>query len=1058
MANSSGPGELIGSVVCTPSTPRVGESVLVEVKALDGRTYDPSDDVHVSINGTPGPRQWVQWAKPGPKALFVIASQSGISIERTLVKIQVSKPEKETDMFPFLRVLRRLNDPYRVEFHLEGMPLPRTTTQPRPDTQTQPEPGIRPRIETVTGDSAMIPKLKMRPKHQLTAKIVIDRPEGPPEFQWDFGDGEKVSSLRTLISHDFGRKLDRDRVRQSFDISMDFHRSDGTSGTVRRTIHFVNHYALAKQRGIIQPPVRSDLNAVFHRNQFRASLTVENVEDQAVHLTFRRIQPMLDDSSLPPLPKEAVNLEIPAKASRTVTVTVPVSKLPKEATGFAVHFGGTALGKPTRVSAYFDIPSRRKLKFVHISPEIEALLGHLVRHKLVSNPNVIDIHELEELAARDVLEMPSQGSPLWRLHGIRPRFKLGPITVKQASSVIEGAECDPDNLPDEVPQDFFCQATTETRWQPMPGRFLNARRGDIVLSPTGDTLIGSLLREVNPPQLHSHSGIMTRNYDQITHSTASEARLMAYPVGSIFGKPAPSDGHRPDVLKYLWPGVITQTVENAIHGEEFTDPDPFSFGKKYEIAGFDPNKMKVDMGVSEVLVFPFVVKPDPLTETSEIRQKLHQVADWALAQTGKGHYRFYCYTDPTIGATTPAPPSPSAWATGSLPTVCSSFIWLAVRQSGALMEGVDIEPQDVTLGAERAAGSQDGLYLYRAEERLAAGELMYYMLSQMVNEKLNDEGIFAEIGGWFADMADDVANQILNTFAIDWSDTEAKDSEAWRNTVDASAVSPDNLIFWDSPAAQGLYGFFEPLVYRPPRYEKVTVHRWRKVATRGTLTGTVLFDNQPVAQANLQIYDGKFTHSDGSGRFSLLDVPEGSYVLKASKVRDDGMYLSAELPDDGMYLSAELPVTIRGGETTDVTISLSLPDDMYRQAEIDINMSARDWEFGAAGYPWDSKNFFRILRVGPYDTHEETITNIVADDVHGRAIIKADWNLDKSITITLIGRMYEGSWDVDDLEIESLPKIFKVPAGGSGYWWHLRMGNNDYVDIYIKVKNVQQQA
>ena len=67
----------------------------------------------------------------------------------------------------------------------------------------------------------------------------------------------------------------------------------------------------------------------------------------------------------------------------------------------------------------------------------------------------------------------------------------------------------------------------------MPGRFMNARKGDVVLSPTGDTLIGNLLREVDPPQMHAHSGIMTRNYDQITHSTASEDRLLDYPNGSV---------------------------------------------------------------------------------------------------------------------------------------------------------------------------------------------------------------------------------------------------------------------------------------------------------------------------------------------------------------------------------------------------------------------------------------------------------------------------------------------------------------------------------------------
>ena len=200
------------------------------------------------------------------------------------------------------------------------------------------------------------------------------------------------------------------------------------------------------------------------------------------------------------------------------------------------------------------------------------------------------------------------------------------------------------------------------------------------------------------------------------------------------------------------------------------------------------------------------------------------------------------------------------------------------------MEGATIEPKDITGGAERAASTQDGLYLYRAGERRAAGELMYNMLCQMVDQKLADQGLLGEIAGFFSDMADDVANQILNTFATDWAAEDAKDSEAWKNTVDASAVAPDNIMFWDAPATQGLYGFFEPLVYRAPRYEKVTVHKWRKVATRGTLTGKVTFNNAAVAQANVQVYDGKFTFTDANGKFTLSQVPEGNYVMKVLKV------------------------------------------------------------------------------------------------------------------------------------------------------------------------------
>src|SRR5216110_1843687 len=91
-----------------------------------------------------------------------------------------------------------------------------------------------------------------------------------------------------------------------------------------------------------------------------------------------------------------------------------------------------------------------------------------------------------------------------------------------------------------------------------------------------------------------------------------------------------------------------------------------------------------------------VVKPDPLNETPAIRSQLHGIADFAAQQSGKTHYRFFCYTDPSIGLTHPAPPE-AKWAAGTFPTVCSSFIWLAIKQAGIAIEG-GLESSDIVGG------------------------------------------------------------------------------------------------------------------------------------------------------------------------------------------------------------------------------------------------------------------------------------------------------------------------------------------------------------------------
>jgi hypothetical protein len=42
-----------------------------------------------------------------------------------------------------------------------------------------------------------------------------------------------------------------------------------------------------------------------------------------------------------------------------------------------------------------------------------------------------------------------------------------------------------------------------------------------------------------------------------------------------------------------------------------------------------------------------IVKPDPMQETLDMRNKLKQVGSDARDEEGKSHYRFYCYTDPS---------------------------------------------------------------------------------------------------------------------------------------------------------------------------------------------------------------------------------------------------------------------------------------------------------------------------------------------------------------------------------------------------------------------------
>ena len=112
---------------------------------------------------------------------------------------------------------------------------------------------------------------------------------------------------------------------------------------------------------------------------------------------------------------------------------------------------------------------------------------------------------------------------------------------------VVGQECDPDNLSDNLSEGMVCQLTSESQWRFVPGRVLNAKKGDLVLSHDGQGMIGQMLQHLTPPQFYSHSGIMSKNHIELRHSTGSEEWLADRSPGS-------SSGFDPLALKYSGPG------------------------------------------------------------------------------------------------------------------------------------------------------------------------------------------------------------------------------------------------------------------------------------------------------------------------------------------------------------------------------------------------------------------------------------------------------------------------------------------------------------------------
>lgn len=426
-------------------------------------------------------------------------------------------------------------------------------------------------------------------------------------------------------------------------------------------------------------------------------------------------------------------------------------------------------------------------------------------------------------------------------------------------------------------------------------------------------------------------------------------------------------------------------------------------------------------------MFPVVVKPDPLLETQSIREQLHGLASAARKGAGrpgvnsKSHYRLFCYTDPAITFSDTGPTE--GWAAGTFPTVCSSFIWRELRLRDAQLEAAtdivqpgDLEQKDVDAGAEVRPLTRDGLYTYTAEERLTAGQWLWDRI---------DEDAFTK-AGWFGealtDAADDVANQLVNTFANDDAE-EGKDHEDWKDTAAADAISPDNILFWDGPKNGGLYGFVEPLNYREPRVETYPLSRWKKVLVRGAITGVVRRNGNPVAGATVWAYDGAKGSdvTDADGAYRLDDVGFGPYLLKTWK------------SVDGVHWSTQRKVDHQK-ETTVADFDLEPPAGVFRLVELFYDFYGNDDEDVVSDERCDPPSELVALELGPDRlTNSHTVHYQWGGEVVVEYEIKVRLLAGNSVDVEVIGRLWEGSdYDKDDDELgETAIVNFTVPVDGT---------------------------
>ncbi|HYO86067.1 MAG TPA: hypothetical protein VES01_06390 [Dermatophilaceae bacterium] len=535
-----------------------------------------------------------------------------------------------------------------------------------------------------------------------------------------------------------------------------------------------------------------------------------------------------------------------------------------------------------------------------------------------------------------------------------------------------------------------CQATGEERYTYVWPTFPSARPGDLVLGPAGPGgVLGRLLGALDPPQRYDHMGMFVENDGAtIRHCTASDDRIqdpeyyngevtVTTPFGTMSEK-VPLKGIREDVLRYGWPGSITQSVGEvmisgrnrsnpqfghaalypAVTADEAANPpklwqlapaerdkrtsfhDPEAAGtakhghdggarRRYSLVRLqkDPAwrpEIDPDTGRPIGWLWPVIVQPHPFLKPTAY-EALAVVA--AQAKVLRAHYRFFAYTkgdiamNPSFDAPGPGAWGPGEgrdWAAGSIAAVCSSFAWAAVQAANPILGGAGGNPIELEGEPEpsdrRVPGAADGLYRYKADERVDAGkalnEYTYHRVAAEVQKKVDDlpgaVTTLMDVLGLFAGssptdqvkdyLATTVANQLCNIFA---SDAAGDFQETWAHAGEGSAVSPDDtMLRWDpnadlttypptSPVRVNVYGNPIPVAVPRPGWRREPVYRVKAVTGIGSISGLVVRRERPdqnpqrVVGATVR-FGCRTVSTDAEGSFRFSNVKAGAYHLQGS--------------------------------------------------------------------------------------------------------------------------------------------------------------------------------
>jgi hypothetical protein len=955
----------------SPSSACLGQPVTVSVE-----TAGPASTIQHYIDGVPGSSRLLQFdGLPGPRMVAVSTMQGGIS-ETELVRFEV-RDCGSTAVLPVIAASTSLQGPERVQFVVNN-----------PD---------------VFGEGAT--------------------------YYWQFGDGTTERTSTPAVVHDYVASLSNTEPLVSFTASVTVLRADGTAATSSSTIGLWNQYAASRLKGRLQPPTSASVTV--NNAQLSVEALVSNLEPDGVRFTRRRVelQSCTTSASTLRVIDDTIDFSVAARQAASLSVSFPASSATETYCSLAIHLEGNgANGVPAWASAHVPLPGR-DVKFAVQGTALTALLQRAVSEGWVGDKSAVSEEDLQRFVAEGRITETELAD------AAKNAVSATPLPKDTADPPVAGEEC---QRSEPVPPGYACVPSSAKWIRNGPPQLINAKKGDVVLSRNYG-LVGELLAQTDPRQQFDHTGIMVEDYATLRHSIAIDKRFENFPRG-VFG--SPSDGLNEVVIKYAWPGTITQSVQGAfttVNNFNEYDPDPemghLGKGEYYSVLTFVMKPIR--QTTSAPLVYPQVVKPPPgyddyvMSDGRTVRQALHAAAD--AAKDIKGHYRFYAYTDGTI-VQDPTKVAPAllrhlcdrvcadggtscretdkicrtravdSWVAGkgTVPTVCSVFIWEAMkranittlnRYTGPAACSDPQQPFEQLRDCEPVdAATPDGLFFYSVEKRKRGAKHLH---KSIYNQGASQWGDLAWMIEWGTDAFDDIASQLTNCFVSDWCSEAAKDSHFWKHAWEepgvGRTVSPSDIAMWDTPEQGGVLGHIEPLVFRNSSYQPMYV--WQPVAAPGTGQVTVdVYDFEGNVVQGAQVTAGPATAvTDALGRATFTLSTEVHAVRAFAFV-------------DSVGVEAHGSVTPLADQTVTLTLRLSQPEPEDRLITIVSTHRVVDDD-----WTWDEINTearIHTLRVGPNLTDKVEFSTC-SDEVRVEVEIEAKYEASGGVTVSATQVLFE---------------------------------------------------